>query len=52
MGRRADLVLLTANPLDDIANTALRAGVMVDGRWFPEQEIQRRLEEIARFYGN
>ena len=52
VGRRADLILLTDNPLDDVGNTARRAGVMVRGRWFPEEEIQRRLEEIARFYGN
>ena len=52
VGRRADLILLTDNPLDDIGNVAAPAGVMVNGRWFPEEEIQRRLVEIARFYGN
>ena len=52
VGRRADLLLLTDNPLDDIGNVAKRAGVMVNGRWFPEEEIQQRLEEIAQFYGN
>jgi len=52
VGRRADLILLTDNPLDDIGNVAAPVGVMVNGRWFPEEEIQRRLVEIARFYGN
>ena len=52
VGLRADLILLTANPIDDIANATSRVGVMVDGRWFAEDEIQRRLDEIARFYGN
>ena len=52
VGHRADLVLLTANPIEDIANVALRAGVMVHGRWMPEQQIQDRLAEIAVFYGN
>ena len=52
VGRRADLILLTDNPLDDIGNVAAPAGVMVNGRWFPEEEIQRRLVEIARFYCN
>jgi imidazolonepropionase-like amidohydrolase len=47
-GRRADLILLTANPLEDVANVKRRAGVMVRGRWLPESEIQARLEEIAR----
>ncbi len=52
VGQRADLILLTANLLDDISNTSRRAGVMVNGRWFSEAEIQRRLQEMARFYGN
>ena len=52
VGHRDDLVLLTANPIEDIARVALRAGVMVNGRWMPEQEIQERLAEIATFYGN
>jgi len=46
-GQRADLVLLTANPLEDVANVARRAGVMVGGVWIPEAEIQARLAEIA-----
>ena len=51
-GQRADLLLLTANPIDDIGNVARRASVMLNGRWFSEEEIQLRLEEMARFYGN
>ncbi|HJQ67666.1 MAG TPA: amidohydrolase family protein [Blastocatellia bacterium] len=46
-GKRADLLLLEANPLDDIANTEKRAGVMVRGRWMPESELRKRLDEIA-----
>lgn len=46
-GRRADLILLEASPLADITNIAKRAGVMVRGRWHPEQEIQERLNKIA-----
>ena len=49
-GQRADLLLLTGNPLGDLANVALRAGVMVSGRWLPEAEIQARLERIATAY--
>ena len=52
VGRRADLLLLEANPLEDISRTERRAGVMVGGRWLPEEEIQRRLEAIATHYGN
>ena len=52
VGRRADLILLTENPLDDIGHVSRRAGVMLRGRWFSEDEIQGRLQDIARFYGN
>ena len=49
-GRRADLLLLDANPLEDVAHVARRAGVMVRGRWLPSGEIERRLEELAAGY--
>ena len=48
VGRRADLILLNSNPLDDVSNVADRAGVMVRGRWFSGAYIQERLDEIAR----
>lgn len=50
-GRRADLVLLDANPLTDVRNFSRRAGVMVNGRWLPESEIQARLSQIANQFG-
>jgi imidazolonepropionase-like amidohydrolase len=46
MGGPADLVLLDANPLEDIANTTRIAGVMIDGRWIPKTEIDRRLVQM------
>src|SRR5918993_571354 len=46
-GRRADLLLLDANPLDDIANTERRTGVMVRGRWLPETELRAMRDRIA-----
>jgi imidazolonepropionase-like amidohydrolase len=52
VGHRADLLLLTANPIDDIANVASRAGVMANGRWMPEAEIQERLAAVATTYGH
>ncbi len=51
-GQRADLLLVTDNPFNDIRNVANRAGVMLNGRWFSEAEIENRLDEMARFYGN
>jgi imidazolonepropionase-like amidohydrolase len=49
-GKRADLLLLDGNPLDDLGNLARRAGVMVNGRWLPEREIEERLAGIQRAF--
>lgn len=46
-GKRADLLLLDANPLEAIANTERRAGVMARGRWLPETELRATLDRIA-----
>jgi hypothetical protein len=46
-GRTADLVLLDANPLTDIANTRRIAGVMLRGRWFSRAELAGMLEKLA-----
>jgi imidazolonepropionase-like amidohydrolase len=42
-GKRADLVLLDGNPLQDISQTSRIAGVMIGGRWLPKSEIDDRL---------
>ena len=47
VGMRADLLLLEANPLESVANLSKRAGVMVRGRWLPESELRKTLENIA-----
>jgi imidazolonepropionase-like amidohydrolase len=52
VGKRADLVLLDANPLTDVANTTRRSGVMLRGRWLPKAEIETRLTAIAKSVGN
>jgi imidazolonepropionase-like amidohydrolase len=51
-GKRADLVLLDADPLADVRNTTRRSGVMVRGRWLPQAEIEKRLAEVAAAVGN
>jgi imidazolonepropionase-like amidohydrolase len=48
VGRRADLLLLEADPLSDIRNVWKRAGVVVAGRWLPAAELDAKLEEYAR----
>ena len=45
-GMRADLLLLDANPLNDIANTTKIAGVMLNGKWMSRQEIDKKLKEL------
>jgi imidazolonepropionase-like amidohydrolase len=50
VGGRADLVLLDANPLDDLRNLTRRSGVMVRGRWLSADELRTGLEELAARY--
>lgn len=45
-GARADLVLLDANPLQDLGNLTKRAGVMVRGKWVSGEEIARGLAQL------
>lgn len=45
-GRRADLVLVEANPLEDIRNASKISGVMVRGRWYPRTELDAGLLAI------
>ena len=49
-GNRADMVLLSANPLENIGNTREIEGVMVRGRWLPQAELQGMLDELAAKY--
>ncbi len=46
-GASADLILLSANPLDDIGNIRKQEGVMVRGRWLSKEMIAAKLAEIA-----
>lgn len=43
VGKRADLLLVDANPLQDVRNVARKSGVMVNGRWLPWADIEKRL---------
>ncbi|MCC3152325.1 amidohydrolase family protein [Hymenobacter sp. BT770] len=49
-GRLADLVLLGANPLADIANTRSIVGVLADGQYFSPADLaqlRQRLQQVA-----
>ncbi|NVO84481.1 amidohydrolase family protein [Hymenobacter terrestris] len=50
--QNADIVLLDANPLLDIANTTKISGVMVRGRWFSKKELDEKLAAIKKKYTN
>ncbi|GBD32200.1 Imidazolonepropionase [bacterium HR33] len=52
VGKRADLLLLDANPLENIANVHRRAGVMIRGRWLSREAIEQRLAQIASAYAS
>jgi imidazolonepropionase-like amidohydrolase len=47
-GRDADLVLLNANPLEDISNIQRIHGVMLRGSWYSAAELDDRLEPFRR----
>ena len=48
-GRVADLVILRANPLEDIANTRAIGGVVSDGKYWSQSEIEGLREQIMQF---
>ena len=45
-GRLADLVLLSANPLEDIANTQKTAAVIANGRYYRRAELDKMLGRV------
>lgn len=47
-GKRADLVLLDANPLDDIRNTRTIRAVVIDGRLLDRGVLDRILARVQR----
>jgi imidazolonepropionase-like amidohydrolase len=55
VGQRADLVLLDADPLDNIRNTARVRGVVLNGRFLSRERLDALLaaaERMARASGN
>ncbi len=44
-GKRADLLLLAQNPLDDVANARHIIGVMAAGRWYDQAAIAKMLDQ-------
>jgi len=49
-GKRADLILLDANPLDDIQNAQKRVGVMIGGIWYSENDLLDLISPLATLH--
>ena len=50
VGKRSDLLLLDANPLEDVSAASKIAGVLIRGRWIGRKEIHETMREIAASY--
>ena len=50
VGKRANLVLLEANPLENISNTQQIAGVMIQSRWLSKADIQAGMDEVVVYF--
>ena len=50
IGKKANLILVRGNPLDDVANIKKRIGVLMVGKWFDESRLLDLLEPIAEAY--
>jgi hypothetical protein len=48
-GKRADLLLLDNNPLENIDNTRAIAGVLSNGKWFDRIELDKILEGLQDY---
>jgi hypothetical protein len=50
-GNRADLVLLRANPFEDLEALWDQEGVMIKGRWISREEIDGFLQSMTERFG-
>jgi imidazolonepropionase-like amidohydrolase len=48
VGKRADFILLGANPLDDIRNAADVRGVFTQAKWYSAEDLRTRLARVAK----
>lgn len=47
-GKLADLILLDANPLEDVKNTRKISGVFANGRWIGHTTIRDMMDDLSR----
>ena len=50
VGNRADLVLSAGNPLDDLSILRKPIGVMANGKWYSQGDLQSLMDEVAKEY--
>lgn len=46
VGKQSDLVLVDANPLEDITGASKVSGVLMRGRWIGQDEIKKQMKDI------
>jgi len=44
IGKKADLILVEDNPLEDVANIKNILGVMASGRWYNKTMLQKFID--------
>jgi len=49
-GKRADLILLNDNPLENVSAVRDQSGVMLRGRWLPQEQVQSMLDGLVASY--
>ncbi|NJM26889.1 MAG: amidohydrolase family protein [Bacteroidia bacterium] len=52
VGKRADFLLLNANPLSSINHLQDKAGLMVRGVWLSAEELEKIMTDIREAFGN
>lgn len=48
-GKRADLLLLDKNPLENINNTRTISGLCLNGKWFDKTSLDKMLENLMDY---
>ncbi|MDJ0630177.1 MAG: amidohydrolase family protein [Rhodobacter sp.] len=45
VGKQADLILLSSNPLEDVSATRRRMGVMANGHWYRQTDLDKMVDD-------
>jgi hypothetical protein len=49
MGKRADLLLLDKNPLENINNTKSQMGLFLAGKWYDKKDLNQILQDVSDY---